>query len=96
MNQLKNKKISGHSGTQNVFWNITGKGQINSAQYGWGYIIGTGKNVKLTISDGILIKGNTLPLDYVEGAGKASFLQPQSLYLRQRQKRLQSRTRSVY
>ena len=32
---------SGHTGTQNVMWNISGTGNLRSKQYGFGYVIGT-------------------------------------------------------
>ncbi|NOZ00627.1 MAG: hypothetical protein GXP54_01900, partial [Deltaproteobacteria bacterium] len=36
---------AGHSSTQCVLWNTTGTGYINSYQYKWGYVIGTGPDI---------------------------------------------------
>ncbi|MBJ6361226.1 glycosyl hydrolase family 28-related protein [Paenibacillus sp. GCM10012307] len=84
----------GWTTSQSVFWNTTGNayqsGQssiVKSRQWGQGYVIGTrgaANNVEYSIS------GNdaSAPQDFVEGIGTAADLQPQSLYLDQKAKRL--------
>lgn len=76
--------LHGHTTTQSVFWNTTGKKAqgtntyiIKSQQWGWGYVIGTKGNVT-----GVLTPGgnNTQPVDFTEGKGKGESLEPQSLY----------------
>jgi hypothetical protein len=61
---------AGHSATECVFWGVTGTGFIRSAQFGPGYVIGTGPTIRI-ISSGD---------DFVEGAGRAADLDPPSLY----------------
>jgi hypothetical protein len=96
VNNLNENKGAGHSGTQNVFWNIRGKGTVHSAQFGWGYIIGTGKAVRITTSDGLIIKGNTKPIDFVEGQGEAASLRPVSLYEDQLRRRLRFKNQRLW
>lgn len=78
---------AGHTSTENVLWNITGNGLVISAQYGWGYVIGTGGNIRIQRSD-----YNSKPDDFVEGEGKASGLRPQSLYEDQLRRRKAKRS----
>jgi hypothetical protein len=73
---------AGHTATENVLWNISGKGLVISSQYGWGYLIGTRRNIKTQLSS-----QGSMPEDFVEGQGRASTLRPQSLYEDQLRKR---------
>lgn len=78
---------AGHSATQNVLWNNTGNGEIRTAQYGWGYVIGTAHDLDvLTIT--LLNDAGTEPEDYTEGIGDGARLEPQSLYEDQLARRL--------
>lgn len=90
---------AGHTATENVFWNSGGDGLLRSLQFGWGYIIGTGKDltVETEIRDewggfeelgDLAAWEHTAPRDYMEGLGKAETLRPQSLYESQRRRRL--------
>lgn len=84
--------MHGHPTTQSVFWNTNGEAYpsgktaiVESAQYGWGYIIGTrgpASAVKNTPVTGTTSNYpyNTTPEDYKEGIGKGNTLTPQSLY----------------
>lgn len=71
---------AGHTSTQCVFWNTTGKGRLQSMQYAWGYIIGTGSKTKIDTSLLSPSAAGTKPADYVEGAAKGATLWPRSLY----------------
>jgi hypothetical protein len=75
---------AGHTATECVFWNVTGPGLIRSAQYGNGYVIGTGKETKVLAPDG----------DWVEGRGRAADLTPSSLYEAQFERRTGRRSES--
>ncbi|MFC1510587.1 discoidin domain-containing protein [Candidatus Omnitrophota bacterium] len=87
---------AGQSTTQTVFWNTKGlaytgpwKYIIESEQHGWGYVIGTqGPAPDVSIPPGDL--HGTSSTDYIEGVGISATLEPQSLYLDQLQKRLNS------
>ncbi len=68
---------AGHTATECVFWNTTGSGLLRSSQYGRGYVIGTGPDLRLTVSD----------QEWLEGEDKAADLRPQSLYEAQFEKR---------
>ena len=71
---------AGHSATQNVFWNLSGGGELTSYQYGLGYVIGTTDiTVKTTVWD-ILDSEGTSPEDYTEGIDEGATLFPASLY----------------
>ena len=75
---------AGHSATQSVFWNLIGTGQLHSAQWGDGYVIGTGPDLNV-VSDPLsidLIGGGYLtePEDYTEGIGDAGSMAVGSLY----------------
>jgi len=86
--------------TQSVFWNTNGeaymKGKdciVESAQFGWGYIIGSrgpASAVKTAPFFGVLNKYtfNSSPEDFTEGIGQGDLLQPASLYEDQLQKRI--------
>lgn len=78
---------AGHSGTQNVFWNVRGKGMIRSLQFGWGYVIGT-TSVSVVTETVLPMGVGTEPFDMVEGQDRGADLVPQSLYDDQRARRL--------
>jgi hypothetical protein len=82
--------------TQTVFWNMTGLSNsyhpfvVWSVQGGEGYVIGTQGAV-----NGVNTEGNyperkvvTDPVDRVEGIGEGASLEPQSLFMDQRARRL--------
>ena len=76
---------AGHTVTESVYWNTSGKGVLLSWQYGWGYVIGTrdlsvvtGLTALADIFGGAA--GGTTPQDWVEGIDKGASLQPASLY----------------
>lgn len=81
---------AGITGTQNVFWNMikgdtSGSSFIRSVQWAWGYVIGTrGTNATVSTSTPNLQS----PPDWMEALGDGGNLDPQSLYLDQRAKRL--------
>jgi hypothetical protein len=75
---------AGHTSTECVFWRVTGPGLIRSAQYGNGYVVGTGPETKVYAPDG----------DFVEGAGRAADLVPSSLYEAQFERRTGRRPES--
>lgn len=82
----KGDSYHGLTSSESVFWNIIGNGRLISEQYGWGYVIGTAAGVYVDT------EGNdsrlTQPTDFVEGRGRASTLEPQSLYRNQLNRRL--------
>ncbi|MDQ2076719.1 glycosyl hydrolase family 28-related protein [Marinimicrobium sp. ABcell2] len=90
---------AGHTGTLNVFWNITGEGNVNSYNQGMGYVVGTGSAINLTTDLGLdtwphrYISLGITHEDYTELVGEADDLVPQSLYDSQLQRRLQSTDR---
>ncbi len=74
---------AGHTATQCVFWNTTGTGVLRSAQFGWGYIIGTeGVKVNTTLSPND--KSGADPPDWQELIDRGALLHPRSLYEAQR------------
>jgi hypothetical protein len=82
---------AGHAGTQNVFWNLRGQGQLRSMQYGWGYVIGTQDLEVVTALDApdpFDGAAGTTPEDHVEGREQGANLEPRSLYEAQRDLRL--------
>lgn len=89
---------AGHTVTESVFWNCKGTGEVRSAQYGWGYLIGLADSLKV-ITEADLTKNSlnwlekqyvgTEPWDFVEGAGLGDLLEPQSLYEAQLKLRLE-------
>ena len=90
VNRLTASSGAGHSATQNVFWNIGGVGVIRSFQYGWGYLIGTGPELRV-FTTGVPWEGlDTEPPDYTEALGRADDLMPRSLYEDQLRRRLAS------
>ncbi len=78
---------AGHTATESVFWNCDGSGEVRSAQYGWGYLIGMASSLEV-ITEVDLENPNwiekryigTKPFDDVEGSGRGEQLVPQSLY----------------
>ncbi len=79
---------AGHSVTQSVYWNTSGKGEIRSWQYGMGYIIGTGPQLSVNVlMIGDSARG-TEPVDYREGTDIGGNLEPASLYESQLARRL--------
>lgn len=78
---------AGITATQNVFWNASGSGLVQSMQYGWGYVIGT-QGVVVNTSLALGNAAGTSPQDYVEGQNTGSTLEPSSLYLDQLARRL--------
>lgn len=92
--------MHGHPTTQTVFWNTTGEAYrtggtfiVESAQWKWGYIIGTqgaASAVRTSVVSGISggYTYNSAPEDFKEGIGTGGQLQPQSLYEDQLAKRI--------
>lgn len=89
----------GFGTTQSVLWNTRGdtegwevdlgfKKLIRTAQFGWGYVIGTSGYDNAVERPG---HNHALPDDYVEGGGQGADLIPQSLYESQLQRRLSIR-----
>ncbi|KIG14631.1 hypothetical protein DB30_06510 [Enhygromyxa salina] len=89
-NRLGYSSGAGHSATQNVFWNLRGRGEIRSFQYGWGYVIGTmGLAVYRELAEATLLSSlHTEPVDWVEGEDEGATLEPASLYEDQLARRL--------
>ncbi|WP_309380870.1 glycosyl hydrolase family 28-related protein [Cerasicoccus frondis] len=97
MNRGEKSGGAGHTVTESVYWNCSGDGEIRSAQYGWGYLIGLSDSLR-TYTKVDLDKPRldwleaqyqgTLPWDYVEGSGEWERLYPQSLYEEQLKLRL--------
>ncbi|GMV43802.1 MAG: hypothetical protein AMXMBFR64_55180 [Myxococcales bacterium] len=79
---------AGHTATESVFWATTGVGRVESRQWGWGYVIGTGPDLKVDTDPAMPNGGGTAPEDLVEGAGAAATLEPPSLYEDQLARRL--------
>lgn len=78
---------AGHTGTENVFWNVRGAGRLRSMQWGWGYVIGTQRlTVELRDLFGVADRG-AAPVDFTEGLGAGATLTPASLYDDQRARR---------
>lgn len=86
----------GFGTTQSVLWNTRGdtegwqvdlgiKKLIRTAQFGWGYVIGTSGTDNLVETPG---HSHALPDDHVEGRGAGADLVPQSLYDSQLDRRL--------
>ncbi|APR87263.1 hypothetical protein A7982_12612 [Minicystis rosea] len=78
---------AGHTGTQNVLWNLSGKGMVRSLQFQTGYLIGTQGLYPVTESPLPMGQG-TAPVDWIEGLERGSDLQPPSLYDDQLARRL--------
>lgn len=78
---------AGHTGTQNVIWNVEGSGLVRSMQWGWGAVVGTSGNP--VALDEVFIGVGTRPLDLLEGLDGGASLEPRSLYEDQLRLRLQ-------
>jgi hypothetical protein len=94
-NRQTDSSNSGHSSTQNVFWNISGDGPnsvLKSYQFGVGYIVGTTLITPRLTPDAIDqffgYAAKTDPLDYLEGQDQGATLQPPSLFDDQLARRL--------
>lgn len=80
---------AGHCATENVFWNTRGDGaQLQSLQFGWGYVIGTWPGVNVFTDPAASAGEGTAPEDFVEGEGLGAGLVPVSLYEDQLSRRL--------
>jgi len=81
---------AGHTATQTVLWNTTGReeARIRSFNYGDGYVIGT-KDIEVLVDTDIYdLHDGTEPTDFTEFIGDTAYLRPQSLYESQRNRRL--------
>lgn len=78
---------AGHTGTENVLWNLDGKGAVRSLQFQTGYLIGTRGLYPVTESP-LPMAAGTAPVDWVEGLDQGGTLAPASLYDDQRARRL--------
>ncbi|MBK7862849.1 MAG: hypothetical protein IPJ65_30425 [Archangiaceae bacterium] len=90
---------AGFTATQSVFWRTHTQSlhpssqqcAIETAQFDWGYVIGTsgaGKVCLSSVTNGYWNAGDQgAPADYVEGADAGTTLVPTSLYLDQRARR---------
>lgn len=87
-NRLTFSSGAGHSATQNVFWNVRGSGAVHSMQYGWGYVIGSGPELRVVTAGIPWQEEGAAPEDFVEGIGRAAGLRPASLYEAQLARRL--------
>lgn len=89
VNRGSESSYSGHTGTENVVWNVAGKGLLRSRQFGNGYVVGTKDiNVQTTLQGLVFDGAGTAPEDFTEGLGKGTDLVPKSLYDDQLAKRL--------
>ncbi len=81
---------AGHTATENVVWNASGDGVVQSYQVATGYVIGTGPGLGVRVRIGTLDPDGegTEPEDWVEGDGTGAHLQPRSLYEDQLARRL--------
>lgn len=86
----------GHGTTQSVFWNTEGLAYpsdqflvqfiVHSVQFGHGYVIGThGPAGAVQTFD---LEDPATPVDWVEGQGQGETLEPASLWIDQRERRL--------
>ena len=89
VNRESYSSYAGHAGTENVFWNASGKGLVRSRQFGMGYVVGT-RDLKVDVTlDGFVVGGKgTAPEDFTEGVGEGETLSPQSLFDDQLARRL--------
>lgn len=82
----------GSTSAHGVFWNIRGNGDgfdtiVISDQARYGYIIGT-SGANSAVSTKVNFESNHEPEDHSEGIGRGNQLEPQSLWLDQRRRRL--------
>jgi hypothetical protein len=87
VNRRQESTGAGHTGTENVIWNVGGKGLVRSMQWGDGYVIGT-RGVEVATRE-VFIDEGTAPWDAVEGLDAGAALEPQSLYEDMLKRRLQ-------
>lgn len=81
VNRGSESTYSGHTGTENVVWNVSGKGNLRSRQFGNGYVVGsTDITVQTTLQGFVLDGAGTAPEDFTEGLSAGASLVPQSLY----------------
>lgn len=100
---------AGFTATQTVFWNtrvvathtrtrrpadgFTDGFAVETAQYGWGYVIGTSGPGAAVVTRAITnsnyaMQNQGAPEDFVEGVGRGATLFPTSLYEEQRRRRI--------
>ncbi len=85
---------AGHTGTMNVFWNITGTGHVYAYNQAMGYLVGTGPDIGVSVDLTLTgwtekyISLGTEPEDFSDFVGTAATLAPQSLYEEQLARRL--------
>jgi hypothetical protein len=92
--------IHGVTGAHSVYWNLTSNGSqaeaVQTQQARYGYVIGT-QGSKPNVKTGPWAPGTdsiTAPVDFTEGPGRGAGLVPQSLYIDQLRRRLETnRTR---
>jgi hypothetical protein len=77
---------AGHTGTENVFWNVRGAGALRSMQHGHGYVIGT-EQLTVDLKDLLFGFTGTEPIDFTEGLDAGASLRPASLRDDQRRRR---------
>lgn len=89
INRSNWSSYSGHTGTENVMWNIRGNGNLRSRQFGYGFVVGT-QDISVETRIGTFSTGaaGTAPEDYTEGLDQGDDLYPPSLYEDQLLKRL--------
>ncbi len=80
---------AGHSSTQSVLWNSSGKGILRSRQYGHGYIIAPAPSLKIETSLETADALGSAPEDWLEGPEKTGEIDPPSLYEDQLARRLE-------
>ncbi len=86
VNRRQESTGAGHTGTQNVFWNVRGAGALRSMQHGHGYVIGT-EQLVVDTKDLLFGFAGTEPLDSTEGLDAGTRLRPRSLLDDQRRRR---------
>lgn len=79
VNRNEESTGAGHAGTQNVLWNLSGKGMVRSLQFQMGYLIGTQGLYPVTESP-LPMGFGTAPVDWIEGLDRGADLSPKSLY----------------
>lgn len=87
VNRNEESTGAGHAGTQNVLWNLSGKGMVRSLQFQMGYLIGTQGLYPVTESP-LPMGSGTAPVDWIEGLDRGADIRPKSLYEDQRARRL--------
>jgi hypothetical protein len=86
VNRRQESTGAGHTGTQNVLWNVSGAGLVRSMQWGWGAVVGT-EGVQVALDEFFIAEG-TAPVDLLEGFDAGARLEPRSLYEDQLRRRL--------